>query len=279
MTKTNPTEPTATKRDDFSPKIKETLARRAGYRCSICKEPTVGPHSNPDKAAFLGEASHIHSAAPNGPRANNCLSPEERASASNGIHLCKKHARLVDVDEEQYTAEKLRQIKNNHEQEIRSMLAGQSHDYDRDFLNSHETQLIHGRGNPTLADLWVSRHLIQPEVGTTPIKHDVAQINTSESGIYLITSDQTTGRTSLLKRMVSEALGRLHCVWLDGRNISESIVKDPVKALAEGYSTINPNADGWQLFLEADREQNRRTGATRNPPVDAGHVKTKGSPV
>jgi hypothetical protein len=88
-----------------------------------------------------------------------------------------------------------------HPLEIRSMLVGQSQDYDPDFLNSHETQIIHGRGNPTLADLWVTRHLIQPEVGKTPIKHDASQINTSESGIYLITSDQTTGRTSLLKRM------------------------------------------------------------------------------
>ncbi|HEX5397427.1 MAG TPA: hypothetical protein VFY06_00065 [Verrucomicrobiae bacterium] len=137
------------------------------------------------------------------------------------------------------------------------MLVGQSQDYDPDFLNSHETQIIHGRGNPTLSDLWVTRHLIQPEVGKTPIKHDVSQINTSESGIYLITSDQATGRTSLLKRMAREAQGKLNCVWLDGRKITESIVKDPVNILAEGFGKINPSADGWQTFLEADEEQNR----------------------
>jgi len=244
-------------RDDFSTKTKETLARRAGYRCSICKDATVGPHSDPEKAAFLGEASHIHAASANGPRANPNLTPEERGAASNGIHLCKKHARLVDVDEISYPATKLHQIKNNHEQEIRGMLVGQSQNYDPDFLHSHETQLIHGRGTPTLADLWVSRHLIQPEVGKTPIQHDASQINTSEPGIYLITSDQITGRTSLLKRMASAALGRLNCVWLDGRKITESTVKDPVKALAEGFGIINPCADGWQMFLEADREQNR----------------------
>ena len=233
------------------------MALRAGYRCSICKDPTVGPHSDPDKAIFLGEASHIHSAAPNGPRANPNLSPEERASASNGIHLCKVHARQVDVDEINFPADKLRQIKNNHEQEIRSLLVGQSDDYEPDFLNSHETQLVHGRGTPTLADLWVARHVIQPQVGNTPVKHDASHVVSIELGVFLITGDQTTGRTSLLKRMAADSIGKYNCVWLDGSKITETCFKDPVKALAAGYVKINANAEGWQAFLEAPNEQNR----------------------
>src|SRR5271157_1354715 len=103
-------------RHNFSTATKELLARRAGYRCSVCQEPTVGPHSEPMHAIFLGEASHIYSAAPKGPRANPSLTPEERASPSNGIHLCKTHARLVDVDVVAYPAEKLIQIKLAHEE-------------------------------------------------------------------------------------------------------------------------------------------------------------------
>ena len=108
MANVKPKTPDIPGRDEFSVKIKELLARRAGYRCSICKDTTIGPHSDPERAIFLGEASHIHSAAPNGPRANPSLSPEQRSSASNGIHLCKMHARLVDVDEINYPADKLR---------------------------------------------------------------------------------------------------------------------------------------------------------------------------
>ena len=39
-------------RDDFSPKIKETLAKRAGYLCSNpnCKQLTVGSNEDPGKS-------------------------------------------------------------------------------------------------------------------------------------------------------------------------------------------------------------------------------------
>src|SRR6266516_1107387 len=92
-------------RDDFSQATKDLLARRAGYRCSICKQPTVGPHSDPGRAIFLGEAAHICSAAPKGPRPNPSLTPQQRASASNGIHLCKLHARQVDIEVDAHPAE------------------------------------------------------------------------------------------------------------------------------------------------------------------------------
>jgi hypothetical protein len=85
-------------RDEFSEATKQLLARRAGFRCSICQLPTVGPHSEADRAVYLGEASHIHSAAPQGPRANLAMTPDERSSLSNGIHLCKVHAKLIDMD-------------------------------------------------------------------------------------------------------------------------------------------------------------------------------------
>jgi hypothetical protein len=256
IVKTKPVDAAIAKRDEFSQKTKETLARRAGYRCSICQAATIGPHSNPDRVIFLGEASHIHSAAGKGPRANAALSTEERGSASNGIHLCKIHARLIDVDETNYPADKLRQIKHAHEQQIRSMLVGESTDYDSDFLNSHETQIVHGRGNPTLVELWTPRHVIQPQAGSTPIKHDATKVIASESGVFLIIGDQITGRTSLLKRMAADALGGYNCVWLNGRQLTESAIKDPIKALALGYKMINASADGWQTFVEAENERN-----------------------
>ena len=57
-------------RDDFPKKVKETVAERAGYLCSIpyCNRPTVGPHSDPNKSKCLGVAAHICAASPGGPR-------------------------------------------------------------------------------------------------------------------------------------------------------------------------------------------------------------------
>ena len=39
-------------RDDFSPSIKDILAKRVGYRCSNpkCQVLTSGPQENPEKA-------------------------------------------------------------------------------------------------------------------------------------------------------------------------------------------------------------------------------------
>ncbi len=37
-------------RDEFSPDVKETLAKRVGMLCSRCGRATSGPHDNPSKA-------------------------------------------------------------------------------------------------------------------------------------------------------------------------------------------------------------------------------------
>jgi hypothetical protein len=243
-------------RDDFSQPTKELLARRAGYRCSICQQPTVGPHSEAGRAIFLGEAAHICSAAPNGPRANAALAAEERASASNGIHLCKVHARLVDVDVNAYPATTLKEIKTAHEKQIRALIVGEQEDFDPDFLSAHETQVIHGRGSPTLSDLWVQRHVVQPQVSGTLVKHDPISLASGESGILLLSGDQSSGRTSLLKRIVAKSLDQRNCVWLNGVDLTASAVKDPVCSLAAGHRRLNPDSECWQAFLEAAPAKN-----------------------
>lgn len=243
-------------RDDFSQATKDLLARRAGYRCSICQQPTVGPHSEAGRAIFLGEAAHIYSAAPNGPRANPSLTPEERAAAANGIHLCKVHAKLVDVDVSAYPAAKLTELKVCHERQIRTLIVGESDEFDPDFLSAHETQVIHGRGSPNLNDLWVQRHVVQPQVGSALIKHDPFTLVATETGILLLTGDQSSGRTSLLKRIVAQSLGQRNCVWLNGLELTESAVKDPVRPLAAGHRTLSDDSEGWKAFLEGTPAKN-----------------------
>ncbi len=100
-------------RDDFSPAVIETLAKRVGHRCSNpdCNQLTSGPQIDPMKAVNVGVASHITAASPNGPRYDAALTPEQRKSIDNGIWLCQKCGKLIDNDEARYTVAQLRDWK------------------------------------------------------------------------------------------------------------------------------------------------------------------------
>lgn len=101
---------------DFPTKVKEALAKGAGYRCSYpqCPNPhTVGPSKEGSmKTSNTGDAAHIVAAStgPGARRANNgALSTKELMSVENGIWMCAYHARLIDRDEVTYTVQMLKQ--------------------------------------------------------------------------------------------------------------------------------------------------------------------------
>jgi len=107
-------------RDNFSAHDKDTLAKRAGYKCSLpnCKLTTVGPGTDPGTVVNTGEAAHITAASPGGPRYDEGLTPEQRQSVENGIWLCRTHAALIDRDETAYSIPVLRRFKLDHEYDI-----------------------------------------------------------------------------------------------------------------------------------------------------------------
>ena len=104
-------------RDDFTIKTKETLAKRAAYRCSnpACRRLTVGPGSEESAYINVGVAAHICAAAENGPRYDAEMSSEERKSIRNGIWLCQTCAKLIDSDVDQYTVKTLHSWKRSAE--------------------------------------------------------------------------------------------------------------------------------------------------------------------
>lgn len=104
-------------RDNFSEAVRRILAERAAYLCSYpgCRELTVMPSSDPEKAIRTGRAAHIHAASAKGPRFDPTQTPEQRANIQNAIHLCSRHADVVDRDEPAHTASMLRQWKLDHE--------------------------------------------------------------------------------------------------------------------------------------------------------------------
>lgn len=108
-------------RDDFSKKTVDILARRVAYTCSNpdCCAPTIGPHSESNKEIIIGVAAHITAAAPGGPRYDVNMDALERASATNGIHLCATCATKIDRDSLQYTTQLLISWKDQAEEQAR----------------------------------------------------------------------------------------------------------------------------------------------------------------
>ncbi len=132
---------------DFTKSTKETLAERAGYRCSFpgCDVVTVGPsEEGPDATNNTGMACHIYAASKGGnaPRSNHSMSEEELSSINNGIWMCYRHGKMIDDDVERYKAETLRRWRDISElkQKIRHELGeevnfGPEHKIDLPFPN------------------------------------------------------------------------------------------------------------------------------------------------
>ncbi|WP_369160484.1 hypothetical protein [Candidatus Thiodiazotropha sp. LNASS1] len=76
--------------------------------------------------ALLGEMCHIHAASPGGPRFDPSLSEEERNKEENIIILCPTHHSLIDQEPEVYSAEQLKTLKKNHEENVAAILAAAS---------------------------------------------------------------------------------------------------------------------------------------------------------
>lgn len=113
-------------RDDFPQKVKETLAKRVGHRCSNpgCRHSTAGPHDHPNKSVNVGVGAHITSAAAGGPRYDSALTPAQRSAIGNAIWLCQTCAKLIDNDVSHYTVEMVNEWKEWAESLARQNMEG-----------------------------------------------------------------------------------------------------------------------------------------------------------
>ena len=69
---------------------------------------------------YQGEVCHIEAEKEGGPRHNPNLSQEKRDSFDNLLVLCPYHHTVIDKDTVEYTVEKLKVIKTNHENKSKS---------------------------------------------------------------------------------------------------------------------------------------------------------------
>jgi hypothetical protein len=70
----------------------------------------------------LGEIAHIVSRSSDGPRGSSDLSAEERDAYENLILLCPTHHKMIDASADQWTCEKVRQMKQTHEKWVAAQL-------------------------------------------------------------------------------------------------------------------------------------------------------------
>lgn len=138
-------------RDDFSQKTIDTLAKRVGTRCSnpACRKLTTGPGVNHSRVVNIGVAAHITAASPGGPRFDPGLSADERKSPENGIWLCQNCAKLVDSDEERYSATQLRDWKERTEAEVLSCIEGRVDFSPEETWNPAEIEIRYEKVNIT----------------------------------------------------------------------------------------------------------------------------------
>ncbi len=95
-------------RDDFTRKTKKIIAQRSGYRCAFpnCRRLTTMPDpQDPSSSVGTGEAAQMCAASPGGPRYDPVMTPEERASAENGIWLCGWCNTVVDAQPDAFRAD------------------------------------------------------------------------------------------------------------------------------------------------------------------------------
>jgi hypothetical protein len=162
------------RRDEFPKLVKEILARRVGYLCSLCYVSTTGPTTDPNKSSITGVAAHITAAAVGGPRFNRHLTPEERRAASNGLWCCANCGKMVDDDTLRFTDEKLREIK---------AIAEHAADVRRNLAERHYHELIKAESITRVAGLGILRgwretyHYEQSHL----VELDLAEINDASS--------------------------------------------------------------------------------------------------
>lgn len=105
----------------ISLKTHKILWVRSGGKCAICKNDIViDPAGFDDDPSIIGDEAHIIAQSKSFTRGDyESLSTEERNHYSNLILLCKNHHKQIDDQPGTYTVDKLREIKAQHEAEVK----------------------------------------------------------------------------------------------------------------------------------------------------------------
>jgi hypothetical protein len=104
---------------DVPLKDQKILLIRSGNRCAFpgcCK--ALVEYGPLQRQVIIGEIAHIVSESPQGPRGTEFPSNGEHNRHANLIFFCPEHHKTIDDQPQVFTAERLRQIKADHEAAI-----------------------------------------------------------------------------------------------------------------------------------------------------------------
>ena len=209
----------------------------SGNKCAMpdCKNVLIDEYGT-----WIGEVAHIYAASDGGPRANTSLSQEERRGAKNLILLCRKCHKIIDDNVEQYPAEKLFQIKEEHEGPYRKGLEQAKF---KDCMDEYTTKLPDSLGawgimpsDEEFEDAFESLEKV--------IK-DLAQVPTSTRK-FLVKCLRRSSKSKSLHRdeeLIVNAEEIRQAISVEGRQISRETIANHVKIL-EKY--------GFAYFRERD---------------------------
>lgn len=108
----------------ISVKTRKMLWGKAANRCALpeCRKELVMDETETDDPSIIGEECHIIAREDDGPRGNPDFPKEQRDLYSNLILMCNTHHKVIDDQKNFYSAQRLKEIKNNHEEWVRRSL-------------------------------------------------------------------------------------------------------------------------------------------------------------
>ena len=112
----------ATSKRNYSQTTRRVLDIQSLNQCAYpgCTNPLVEPSTEQSSPVVIGHICHIYAISPSGPRWQEGITERELNSPENLILLCPNHHVVVDCQPETYTAELLKQWKEDHEAEVNS---------------------------------------------------------------------------------------------------------------------------------------------------------------
>lgn len=105
----------------ISDKTRKLLWGRPG-RCAICREKLFIDSTQTDNESIVGEECHIVSRRENGPRYRLEEDVNFYDSYENLILLCRVHHKMIDDQVDEYSEEKILELKAEHEQWVEEQL-------------------------------------------------------------------------------------------------------------------------------------------------------------
>ena len=96
--------------------IKESTAKKLfALSRTHCARPECNIRLVLENGVNLGEMCHIEGEKPHSARYNSDMDDEQRRDISNLLIMCNNCHTIIDNDVENYTVQKLKEIKKNHE--------------------------------------------------------------------------------------------------------------------------------------------------------------------